>query len=135
MSAKPLVRFIPFVAAALFCSACSVTQPQKFSDQQQQESLSRWYQCIERHRDAHEGSFLDMKREISLGCEGHQRDVLATYPEHLENQVSALLSEHADQMSAEHFLRSSKLSAWNTLPDADNDNLSIRLTGALSDDL
>ena len=135
MSAKLSAKLLSFGAAVLFCSACSVTQPQKFSDQQQQESLSRWYQCIERHSDAHEGSFLEMKRVISLGCEGHQRDVLATYPEHLENQVSALLSQHADQISAEYFLRSSNLSAWNTLPDADNDNLSIRLTGAMSDDL
>lgn len=135
MSAKLFGQLVSFGAVTLFCSACSVTQPQKFSDQQQQETLSRWYQCIERHHDAHEGSLLEMKRVISVGCEGHQRDVLATYPEHLENQVSALLSEHADQMSAEHFLRSSNLSAWNTLPDADNDNLGIRLTGALSDDL
>lgn len=135
MSAKRYARTFLVSTVTLLCTACSVTQAQKFSDQQQQESLSRWYQCIERHTDAHEGSFLDMKREVSVGCEGHQRDILATYPEHLENQVRTLLSEHADQVTAEHFLRSSNLAAWSTLPDADNANLGLSLTGALSDDL
>lgn len=135
MSASCSVRILFTSTVLLLSSACSVTQSQKFSEQEQQSSLSRWYQCIERYSNDHAGSAIDMRRLVATGCEGHKRDVLVTYPQHLENQVSALLSEHADAMTAEYFLRSSNLSSWNTLPDADNDNLTIRLTGTLSDDL
>ncbi|MFK8077237.1 MAG: hypothetical protein AB8B84_11670 [Granulosicoccus sp.] len=133
MSASLFVRTLSVIALTVLCSACSITQTHKHSEQQ--ATLSRWYQCVERHTAAFSGSILDMQQTVLIRCEGHQRDVLATYPEHLEDRVNTLLSEHTEYIAAQHFLRSSNVAPWSALNEADNDSLGVHLTGALPDDL
>ena len=120
---------------AVMCNACSITNGDVYTTEEQKMSLTRWHQCIQRHRDAHRGSILALQRDVAIGCEGYQRDVVATYPEHLENQVDSLLSDHANEMNTEHFLRSSNLATWIPKKGADNDNLGIRMIGTLPEDL
>ncbi len=101
-----------FASLVVSVSACSTSGKSTLFDEHQQAALQRWNNCIERERADHKGSILDVHQAVSAQCEGHQRDVLATYPEHLENQVDALLSDRATALTTEHFLRSRNLTNW-----------------------
>jgi len=99
-----------FASMVLSASACSLLSGNSNQfEEQQHAAVQRWNNCIERERTGNAGSIIDVHQAVSTHCEGHQRDVLATYPKHLENQVDALLSKRAATLTAEHFLRSRNL--------------------------
>ncbi|MFK8082563.1 MAG: hypothetical protein AB8B97_19970 [Granulosicoccus sp.] len=69
------------VAAILLVQGCSFTA--EIPDPEKQEAvLERWNRCLQRF-DNNTAHF----------CDGHRRDVLATYPAHLENQIDYLLRQ------------------------------------------
>lgn len=68
--------------------------PDKPSESSQRTALSRWHQCLERFDE-----------NLTHYCDGHRRDVIATYPHHLENQVSEFLSEQLRVTSASRLVK------------------------------
>lgn len=58
-------------------------------------ALARWSQCVEQFGNHFEGSMSALWQTADSVCDGHRRDVLATYPLHMENQVDSILSERA----------------------------------------
>lgn len=80
------------VGSLALSSACSIkpVEPNRFS---QRAALDRWNQCLERFSDRHQGSFDSLRHTPRSICDGHRRDVLATFPVHVENQVDTILSD------------------------------------------
>ncbi len=54
----------------------------------QQAALERWNRCLQR-----------FEQETHF-CDGHRRDVVATFPLHLEHQVNALLTQQTRKLKA-----------------------------------
>lgn len=71
------------LAAILLAQGC-VTAPSSSAQANQHIALKRWNQCLERFdKDTHHY------------CEGHRRDVLATFPTYLGDQINAKLNRQA----------------------------------------
>lgn len=69
------------VVIGLFMQGCALTA--EVSDPNEQHAaLDRWSQCLTRF-DANVEHF----------CDGHRRDVLATYPAHMSNHVDLMLEQ------------------------------------------
>jgi len=112
MFVRPIITNIVSVSLLVLVSGCAITQPHDINEAEQTAALQRWQQCIESNRVGFAGNAIDAHQAISLRCEGHHRDVLATYPKHMENQVDSLLSQRSTKLSTEHFLRSSNVMPW-----------------------
>ena len=82
---------IGIVCLALL-SACSM-QPTEPDRELQRAALERWSQCLERFAEGYEDSVNALRYSANSVCDGHRRDVLATFPPHLENQVDTILSD------------------------------------------
>jgi hypothetical protein len=135
MPAETNVEKFLVLSTVLLVSACSITQEPVNQEELQQAALNRWNNCIERHRDSHDKLAMDLHKVVSARCEGHQRDVLATFPLHLENQVNSLLSKRADNMTTEYFLRSSNLATWNIPESTHVDTFKMLSPSAPPEDL
>lgn len=116
-------------------SACSITPPQHHQEALQHSALTRWNGCIERNQEIPDTFAMDLHRVIRARCEGYQRDVLATFPLHLENQVQSILSKRSNKMTAEYFIQSGKKATWNILESTHLDTLKLRSPSALAEDL
>jgi len=134
MPAARIVRNLLLTIVTL-TTACSITQSPGNREELQQAALTRWNGCIERNQRNHDHSAMDIHDQIRARCEGYQRDVLATFPLHLENQVDSLLSKHSQNMTTEHLLRSNNLSTWNILESNHVDTLKLHSSSAQPDDL
>lgn len=135
MSATTVVGKLLLLTAVALTSACSSTHPPTNQEELQQAALSRWNGCIERHQVLQDTAVIDLLKEANTRCEGHQRDVIATFPAHLENQVDSLLSQRSNNMAKEQFLRSGILATWNLGKNTQVDMLKQRSSGPQSDDL
>lgn len=81
------------VIASLFIQGCAFT-PEVQDHAAQQAAIKRWNGCMSR---------FDLNTEHY--CDGHRRDVLATYPNHLANQVNSLLSQQTRVNRASRLLK------------------------------
>ena len=135
MPAATNVRKLLVLSTVLLASACSITQEPVNREELQQAALNRWNNCIERHQDSHDKQAMDLLKAVSARCEGHQRDVLATFPLHLENQVNSLLSKRSNNMTTEHLLRSSNLATWNIRESTHVDTFKMLSPSAQPEDL
>jgi hypothetical protein len=135
MSAATLDGKLLLLLTVILLSACSLTQAPDNQEELQHAALIRWGDCIERHQDMHKHLAADLHKMVSVRCEGHQRDVLATFPVHLENQVGSLLSERSSNMTTERFLRSGNSATWNITQSTHVDTLKLRSSSPLPDDL
>jgi len=91
---------LKMLATITLCSllgACASTQTQPQIKQQQEETLQRWVNCVDRQSEF--GSTVEVLSRVDLYCEGHKRDLLAAYPAHLETRVSELLSQRAQKIA------------------------------------
>lgn len=80
------------VGNLILLAACSV-KPIEPDRSSQRAALMRWSQCLERFGDRYQKSVGALITSAQSICEGHRRDILATFPEHQENQVNTILSE------------------------------------------
>lgn len=135
MSATTIVGKLILLSTVILTSACSLPRAPDNHEELQQAALTRWSGCIERHRDRHDRFAMDLHEVVSARCKGHQRDVLATFPLHLENQVGSLLSKRSSSMTTEHFLRSGNSATWNINQSTHVDTLKLRSSSPLPDDL
>ena len=86
-------------------SACSIArfEPDPVA---QQTTLSRWVRCIDTvSQNTSASSLRSIRKTARSFCDGHRRDVLATYPLHLVNQVDTLLSQRIDEMTSSHYVK------------------------------
>ena len=60
---------------------CSSLQ-EKQNTTEQRETLTRWNHCLER-----------FETEAEHYCDGHRRDVLATFPHYMEDKISRILEQ------------------------------------------
>lgn len=129
----------PSTIIVLLCSGlihgCALTAATEPDIQSQRDALTRWTHCIERSVARSEASAKGVFRHANDYCEGHQRDVLATFPEHQENQVAQLLSQRARVLAAQQMVRTGTNNAWAEYQDVYFENFNPRLTEARSDDL
>jgi hypothetical protein len=135
MSAVNFVGKTVLLTVVILNGACSTTQSAIPQEDLQQAALARWNGCIERHTGNNDKLAIDLHKVVSTRCEGHQRDVLATFPIHLENQVNSLLSKRSDNITTERFLRSSNLATWKIPESTHVDSLKPRSSSPLAKDL
>lgn len=69
------------LGAFIALQGCAVTHEPP-AETRLQGAMLRWNQCLER-----------FDYNLDHYCDGHRRDVVATFPYHLENQVGIALSE------------------------------------------
>lgn len=55
------------------------------------EVLARWSRCVDQGVQDYEGVPAKAMDYVFTRCDGHKRDVLATYPRHLENRLDRML--------------------------------------------
>jgi len=135
MSIVNAARNCVLAAMVTSTSACSFVDNSQHFEEQQLAALQRWNSCIERQVDYYQGPILEVYNNVSAQCEGHQRDVLATYPEHLENQVDAMLSQRATSLTTGHLLRSSDVEQWQKTASENFSRLKLKTKGAQVEDL
>ena len=135
MSAATIVRVLSLLTVVTLTQACSITPSPVNKEALQKAALARWNDCIERHQETHAGSYTDQRQLVNTRCEGHQRDVLATFPRHLENQVGMLLSQRSDSITTERFLRTRNESSWNIPKSTHIELMKLRSSSALAEDL
>ena len=83
---------------AYLLNGCSLLNPAAMpasGSHSRQEAVARWSRCLERFIKVYNGSVQEIGQHANDYCEGHRRDVVATYPAHLANQIDSLLSERA----------------------------------------
>lgn len=135
MSATTIVNILLLLSTVLLTSSCSLLRPPIDQEELQQAALTRWSDCIERNRDAPDRVNRNLYKVVSARCEGHQRDVIATFPAHLENQIDVILSERSYSMTTDRFLQSSNQSPWNFSESTHVDTLKLRSSSARANDL
>ena len=85
------------VTSLALASACSSIKPVEPDRALQRAALGRWSQCLERFGERfgqrYDGAVGSFRQTTKSVCDGHRRDVIATFPPHLENQVDAILSD------------------------------------------
>ena len=138
MSSAALVGKLLLLTTVVMTSSCALRQDPENKEELQKAALNRWTGCIERHQDMTdllETSPIKRLEAVNARCEGHQRDVLAAFPVHLENQIDSLLSKRSDNITAEHFLRSSNPATRKILESTQVDTLNQRIPSAQPEDL
>ena len=119
---------------ALVLGGCSSLQSAPQRDIQH-EAVSRWTRCIERYSHHYTGQPTLAGKRATSHCEGHQRDVLATYPPHLQNQIGLLLSERAHRITSARVIKTANHVDLEAFKDSHLDTLKNRLMEAHQADL
>jgi len=93
---------VVFAVCIPMLSACSTTAATEDPKERQQKVVQHWQACLERNAlernsQGSELSPMDYSTIVNTSCEGHKRDVIATFPHHQEAQVDAILSANAYQ--------------------------------------
>lgn len=100
---KPAV--LATVVIGLFMQGCALTR-ESVDPNEQHAALDRWNRCLAR-----------FDTNVQHFCDGHRRDVLATYPAHMANYVDTLL---AQQTRAKRVSRAMKTGLEHTAGQGDS---------------
>jgi len=85
-------------ALALTTLSACVLAPSEEQLEKQQAAIDRWDRCTTEHATHASGSLLIAMSNIEHLCDGHRRDVLATFPPHLEKRLNTMLVDRTRQM-------------------------------------
>jgi hypothetical protein len=134
MSGKSTRLTLLLTASMSLASACSSlhTAPKQGN---QIDAIARWNRCVARFADQYSGSHLGIGKRADTFCEGHRRDVVATFPRHLENQVDSLLSQRANAITTARYVRTAGSDTWSRPKDAQLDTLKTLLNETRSTEL
>ncbi len=132
---KNIVTRALAVTFAVMLSGCALMAPPQANPDTQQQALQRWSHCIERFANRLGGTSGISYRDVNAFCDGHRRDVVATFPEHLENQVLTLLSQRASVMTSSRFVKTEGFEAWADPQGRHLDTFKTRLKEARQGDL
>jgi len=72
-------------------SGCASTSESPINNRD--ETLARWSQCVDQSAKDHDGNPHKTLKYVFRRCDGHKRDVLASYPRHLENRLDQMLTD------------------------------------------
>ena len=81
------------LAAQLMACATIDTKSQKA--ELQKDAVNRWHACLDRHISPPQSEAVSYRTVINDRCDGHKRDVIASFPLHLEAQVEEILVSNA----------------------------------------
>lgn len=86
--------------ATLVLAGCTTTNTEtKLSDLEMQRSaMQRWNACLERNSSALKGTAIQISQLLKHNCEGHKRDVVASFPRHLAKQIDQMLISNAYEL-------------------------------------
>ncbi|MEE9322629.1 MAG: hypothetical protein V3U76_19465 [Granulosicoccus sp.] len=79
------------LTALMIVSGC-VTQSRFDQKSLQQAAIVRWSQCIDRHTQETGVSATSIDT-VNRSCDGHKRDVLLSFPPHLESRIEQILTQ------------------------------------------
>lgn len=98
-------RILGMVFLVATLSACSLGQ-ERIDSHEQDAAVARWKACVARAQSRQDLlSIARNSHRIETRCEGHRRDVLASYPEHMQNQVETILSQHVRSTTSAQTVR------------------------------
>lgn len=103
-------RLVTIALLVIFTSACSSLSKQEYDPAVQNSAINRWALCLERFTEGYRGKPNRIQHNANAFCEGHARDVLATYPAHLENQVTSLMSHRSSTITTARYLKTAAAS-------------------------
>jgi hypothetical protein len=92
------LKSIVAVTALIIVSSCA-TRSQYEQETEQRAAIARWSQCIDRYSLA-TGTSETSFHAFNHSCDGHKRDVLLSFPAHLEDRLEKLLTERALRRTA-----------------------------------
>jgi len=84
-----------WIALTASCVSPPVKPTAKLS---QEEVIARWHRCLESnvdHQDENTNSPGIILENTLIACQGHKRDVLATFPKQYERRLDSLMREKA----------------------------------------
>jgi len=90
MIAKHLWVLTTLICISLL-SGCATT-PDSSNAENQRMAIQRWQACIERNTSDSTNTLNGVQQLMEYKCEGHTRDVIATFPRHQEKQIDQLLT-------------------------------------------
>lgn len=83
----------------LVLAGCSTTaEPRHDSIEAQRGAMERWNACLERNAASPKITAMRINHVLKHTCEGHKRDVIASFPKHMATQVDQLLISNAYQL-------------------------------------
>ena len=90
MIAKHLWALTTLICISLL-SGCATTHD-PINAENQRMAIQRWQACIERNTSDSTNTLNGVQQLMEYKCEGHTRDVIATFPRHQEQQIGQLLT-------------------------------------------
>lgn len=84
--------------AALVLAGCSTVEPKPNSIDVQRSAMQRWNDCLERNTSAPTLTAMRIAQVLNHRCEGHKRDVVASFPQHMATQIDQMLTSSAYQL-------------------------------------
>ncbi len=123
------------IVSILITSGCSLIVTSEPDIASRNLALERWADCVERATDSQFESLVSTYSNIDAHCEGHKRDVAATFPAHMENQVVKRLSQRAADLAYARLSNAFTTEAWADSLGTRTDNIKVRLIEARQDDL
>lgn len=82
----------------LALTGCSTTEPKPTDLELQRSAMQRWNACLERNASSPTLTAMRIKKVLSHNCEGHKRDVIASFPKHMATQIDQMLTSSAYQL-------------------------------------
>lgn len=84
--------------AAVALAGCTSTAPKADEIDAQRSALQRWNACLDRNANPQTLTAVRINKLITYSCEGHKRDVIATFPPSMATQIDQLLIASAYKM-------------------------------------
>lgn len=135
LNGKNIVARTLLITLAVFINGCALMAAPEPDTATQSLALQRWSHCIERFSNRLSSSSTGSYHAIKAHCDGHQRDVVATFPGYLENQVETLLSQRVSAMTSSRFVKTEGFEAWVDPQGRHLDTFKTRLNEARQGDL
>ena len=108
----PWLRSLALSSSLLILGGCAIGNAVDYQSatqrQVQSQHILQWKGCIDREmsQQLSGGNSPDAAyQNTAVRCQGERRDVLASYPLRLEQPVGDMLTEHLQQRTAGHIVR------------------------------
>lgn len=92
------IQLIGMAGLSLVLSACATSTHKASDDIEQERAIARWHQCLDRNYksfDTGSNSPYGIIEDSLVVCQGHKRDVLATFPEKFEGNLGKRMETNA----------------------------------------
>ena len=94
--------FVLIAINVTLINACATSnQPDSVQAQQRKQALHSWISCLQGESDTSLSLSTDIRaqhRARMLACQGHEFDLLATYPRHMKPSLDRVIEQSAQQV-------------------------------------